>query len=231
MQIADVKTGIEMGPRSYQVHLAYHTTGLVNLFSRGVNDTTVTGVWQGNMAQPTDWHAQGSWRGDPRLADIAFVAGMPVVRQLDPADAQERGPVPNSLKAGSIDTLSAMIDLLREATLARRCDLSDRTFDGHRIIQFVSRTVGPETLGPYRGSWFTGSTLRCDFTGTPIAGMKTGDSADARPFRGSIWIASPVAGAPPIPVRMAFQTRWFGDAVMYLMQAQAAPGLLVAGAH
>jgi hypothetical protein len=33
---------------------------------------------------------------------------------------------------------------------------------------------------------------------------------------GTAWFASLVPGGPKIPVRIAFHTRWFGEATMYL---------------
>jgi hypothetical protein len=41
-------------------------------------------------------------------------------------------------------------------------------------------------------------------------------SRENKPLHGSAWLAQVVAGVPPLPVRMAFETRWFGDATMYL---------------
>jgi hypothetical protein len=35
-------------------------------------------------------------------------------------------------------------------------------------------------------------------------------------MHGSAWLAPVVAGGLRLPVRMAFETRWFGEATMYL---------------
>lgn len=56
-----------------------------------------------------------------------------------------------------------------------------------------------------------------------VAGFRLGDdhARDSRPLRGSAWLAPVVSGGPPLPVRMSFETRWFGDATMYLTAAGA----------
>jgi hypothetical protein len=229
LHVADVQTGFVLGPNTYQMHLAYHTTGLASLFAHGNSDSVANGIWYGNSVAPQRFLAEGSQKGNPRLTDIEFAGGMPVVRRLVPADANERQPVPEALKDGSVDMLSAMSDLMHIAARTGGCDRELRTYDGHRVLRLDSHTMGQEMLTPNHGSQFNGSALRCDFSSVPIAGAKIGDAADARPFRGSIWLASPFAAAPNMPVRMAFQTRWFGEAVMYLMSAQSASSTMMAG--
>ncbi|HET6606711.1 MAG TPA: DUF3108 domain-containing protein [Rhodopila sp.] len=228
LHVADVDTGYALGPQTYQMHLAYHTTGLVSLFRRGNNDSVVSGTWRGDFAVPQRFLAVGAWRGDPRYADIDFSSGMPVVRRLVPDDANQRQPVPPALENGSVDTLSAMADLMRMVARTGACNLSLRTYDGHRVLRFDARTMGQEMLGPYRGSEFTGPALRCDFTATPIAGVKIDDDPDGHVFRGSVWLASPIPAATSMPVRMALETRWFGEAVMYLMDVEPFPTRMVA---
>jgi hypothetical protein len=226
--VADVDTGVALGPKTYQMRMAYHTTGLVRLFSSGNNDSVVSGAWRGDFAAPQRSLSVGAWKGDPRYADIDFSNGVPIVHRLVPNDTNQRQPIPAELKDGSVDTLSAMADLMQMATRTGACDLSLRTYDGHRILRFDAHTAGHEMLGPYRGSEFNGSALRCDFTATPIAGVKIGDNPDGRVFRGSVWLASPIPAATLMPVRMAFETRWFGEAVMYLMSVEPSSSRLVA---
>src|SRR5271168_4600533 len=94
LHVANVQTGFDFGPETYQMQMAFHTTGLVSLFARGNNDSVVSGTWRGNSAAPQRLLTEGSFRGNPRLSDIDFSSGMPVVRRLVPEDANERQPVP-----------------------------------------------------------------------------------------------------------------------------------------
>lgn len=228
IHVADVAMAFDQDAAGYRMALGYHTTGLASLFSNGRNHLTVSGRWRGTRPLPHILSGHGSWRGDPRLVRIDYDSGAPVIEQLLPADTAQRLPVPPAMTVGAVDSLSALSALVHSVAAGGTCDMALRTFDGHRLIAFVSHTAGIEPLRARPTSPFNGPALRCDFTGTPIAGMKPGSAADARPLRGTVWIGRPVPGAPPLPVRMAFQTRWFGAAMMYLTTAGLDRGTVVA---
>lgn len=79
-------------------------------------------------------------------------------------------------------------------------------------------------------SSFYGRALRCDFAAQPLAGWNFTDGRvqDGKPLEGTAWLAELVPGAPPLPGRMAFGTRWFGDAVLYLQRVEQTPETLIA---
>jgi hypothetical protein len=231
LHVASAEADFRIGATDYQMKLDYHTTGVVGFFYRGHQMNTVSGAWNGMQPVPSRFFGEGVWRGASRIADIAYDHGKPVIRQLVPPNADEREPVPDSLQANSVDTLSALAELIRAVAATGRCELRVRTYDGRRETEIEAHTVGEETLERSERSGFGGKALRCDFAGRLIAGFKfDGDrETDGKPLHGTAWLASVVAGAPPVPVRMAFETRWFGYANMYLVSiAQAGDEKLAA---
>ena len=218
IHVATVDTGFSFGPWNYQMNMAWHTTGMVGLLFRGHQFDHVNGSWHGTDAAPSEFVGQGEWRGQQRLAEIGYQRGMPVIHQLEPPNVKEREQVPDSLQFDTIDTLSALAQLLHIVAETGRCDTMAHTYDGRRAVEIEAHTVGEETLEATNRSSFSGKALRCGFSGRLLAGFKFDDdrTRDSKPMHGSAWLAPVVAGGPPLPVRMAFETRWFGDAVMYL---------------
>ena len=216
--VAEVDSGFSFGPEGYRMNLGYHTTGVVALFVQGHQFDSVSGSWQGERAVPDRFVGTGRWHGEDRIAEIDYPHGQPAIRQLVPPNLGELEPVPESLQDNSIDALSALAQLIHTFKDTGRCETTVRTYDGRRAVEIEANTVGEETLAQTPRSSFAGKTLRCDFSGRLVAGFKLGDNrARAQtPMHGSAWLARVVAGAPPVPVRIAFQTRWFGDANMYL---------------
>ena len=56
-------------------------------------------------------------------------------------------------------------------------------------------------------------TFEVNYAGRPVIERSSG----------SAWMAPVLPGAPSLPVRIAFQTRWFGWATMYLTGATDRP--------
>jgi hypothetical protein len=221
LEVAKVVAGFGLGPYSYQMNLSYQTTGLVGLLNRGHQLSTVSGTWHGVQPVPAQFFGEGVWRGQHRIAQIDYAHGLPIVRQLVPPNEVERESVPDSLRENAIDTLSALMELIRNVGNSGRCETNVRTFDGRRATEITASTIGEEMLERTGRSSFVGLALRCDFAGRLLAGVKFGDDRDedSKTMHGSAWLAPPIAGAPRVPVRMTFETRWFGDATMYLTGA------------
>ena len=229
IHLAEVEAGIGIGPWSYQLSLAYHTTGMVGLFARGHQFDHVNGTWSGLRATPLRFVGEGTWRGIDRRVDIEYHDGKPVIRRLVPPNDAEREPVPDALQANTIDTLSALAELIKVVGATGRCETAVRTYDGRRASDIEAHTVGEEVLEPTARSSFAGTALRCDFSGRMLAGFMFGEDGEraGKPMHGSAWLAPLSAGGPPLPVRIAFETKWFGEATVYLTGTAPADDLKV----
>lgn len=223
--VAEMEVAFGVGRRNYEVRVAYHTTGVVSLFHHGHQVNTVVGTWDADRPRPQEFQSVGVWQGEDKVTLMDYLHGQPLVRRLIPSQEAEREPVPLSLQQNSVDSLSALALLMRQAADTGRCEASVRTFDGNRASDITARTVGEEMLPPNSYSIFSGEALHCDFLGRMLAGFLYVDSSayDRRPLHGSAWLARLVPDAPPIPVKMKFETHWFGEATMYLTQFGEAP--------
>lgn len=219
LRIAHLESGFDLGPRNYRMEVAYRTFGLVGFLFRGHQLSSVAGAWNGDNAAPGQYTGDGYWRGAVRRTILDYHNGRPSLREQTPSNADdEREEVPDAMLQGAIDTLSAMTELMRVASATGRCELSLRTYDGRRLTQLTARTVGYEELPATGRSVFSGRALRCDFSGQLLGGYRNSDGAveRGRARTSSAWLAQVVPGAPLLPVRIVFETPWFGDATMYL---------------
>jgi hypothetical protein len=221
IEVMQMQAHFGLGPWNYRIDLDYHTTGLVGMFYRGRQTNTVRGTWQDDQASPAEFAGVGVWRGHERRTLIDYDHGLPRVRELQPPQESEREPVPPELQLHTMDTLSALAQLMRRVEHDHTCETEVRTYDGRRVLDVIAHTGGPERLDPTGRSTFSGRTVRCDFEGRELAGFLFGedDAEHHTPLHGSAWLASPLPGTPALPVRISFQTRWFGLATMYLTSA------------
>lgn len=227
LHVAQVTATFRLGATSYAIQLAYHTTGLVSLFRHGHQMNRVVGVWDRGQPAPEQFSANGIWGGQDNATLIDYVHHQPVIESLVTPPQDKREPVPETLQENSIDSLSALALLIRRVQQTGSCEASVRTYDGRRASVISASTGGEEILGPSGLSMFSGKALRCNFVGQMVAGFLYRDK-DHTPLHGSAWLATLAPGDPPLPVRMDFQTRWFGEAHMYLRQLASAPPTEVA---
>jgi hypothetical protein len=227
IRVVRVQAFFGLGPWNYHIDLKYRTTGFIGLLYHGHQTNTVRGLWDDDHAAPAEFSAEGVWRGQRRRTLIDYNHGVPILEDLQPPQGTEREPVPPKLQLHTMDTLSALAQLMRKVELANSCETTVRTYDGRRVLEVVAHTAGQEKLEPNSRSIYSGTALRCDFEGSELAGFPLGedDSEHRKPLHGSAWFAPMLPGAPPLPVRIAFQTDWFGWATMFLTAATAdAPG-------
>jgi hypothetical protein len=213
-----------LGPDGYRVDVGYHTTGLFGMLMPARIDSFVQGVWAGGMPAPVRYASWGMVRGQERRATLDYVDGHPVVTTLEPSDDGEHERVPPALREG-FDSLSAMAYLVRRVAESGACDGDLRLFDGRRAMEITSRTGGTEKLAPDYRSEFSGEALRCNFVGRQLAGFSRDVDAKerTRTHESQAWLARVVPGEPALPVRISFETRFFGHATAFLTEVRTVP--------
>lgn len=218
LNVLTMDSTLDLQPGRYRMDIEFQTAGTVSLFNATRIATRTDGLFSGPRAAPTRMFSAGTLGGAPRKTSIEYQAGQPVIRELSPPNETERETVPADDQRNTIDTLSAMAQLVRQVNQTGKCEGSVRTFDGRRLSELRAWTIGTEALPPSGRSSFAGPALHCEFEGKLLAGYKNDEPRDRqqRPQRGGAWFAAVTPGGPQIPVRISFHTRWFGDAVMYI---------------
>lgn len=226
-RVLDLIVDLDLAPATYRVDMTLRTVGFFSAIVSGRTTTEVNGRWVGLSAAPDRYDSQGVWRGTPIRSVIDYMPEGPHVSALMPdPDPDERDKVPEALQVGTVDTLSGMAALVRQVAGIGGCEAHMRLFDGRRLSEVEAHTAGREELAATSRSSFQGSALRCDFQGRLLAGFPADeDRARAgRPKGGSAWFAPLAPGGPPLPVRIVFETRFFGHATMYLASTEQTSG-------
>jgi hypothetical protein len=218
-RVLDLQVAVDFGAGGYAVSADMRTLGLYNAFVGGDMRSDVRGTWTNGGAAPEHYDSEGRWNGERRQTEMIYAEGNPEIRVLTPPITHEREPVPPTLQDGTIDSLSAMVSLMHAVAQSGRCEGTVRMFDGRRLSLVTAHTAGMQTLQPTERSVFQGPALRCEFEGRLIAGFRFDDDRArvARPQHGIAWLAAP-SGGQPVPVRIQFETPFFGASTMYLTQ-------------
>lgn len=224
LHIAQVTVQASLTSSGYRIALHTETIGLFSLLKRGYSDSYAFGYFTPMGVAPQHFEFQSHWGGTLRQAAIDYRGGFPLVRLLIPDDTAERERIPREWLAGSIDNLSAVALLVHHLAHTGRCDGESRTFEGRMYFVISARTVGETILTTTARSPYAGAALRCDFEGRALAGfLRSQEREEAEQSqRGSAWFATVLPNLPPVPIRLAFEMHWAGDAVFYLTTLQQA---------
>jgi hypothetical protein len=224
---------ITLTPGGYQAHVTFHTAGLIGMVVHSDNDSEATGSFAGGTAHPQLFVGSGHLRGTSRATRIEYQDGNPVVRVISPPVEQERTPIPPADTAHTIDTLSALALLIRQVGETGTCAGSATTFDGRRLAIQSVHDSGQETLPQTNKSIFAGPALRCDFDGRQLGGFVRNEDEDAlrKPRHGTAWFANLVPGAPPVPVKVAFENKILGQVTLYLTSVEGGAAVASASAR
>ena len=225
-------TSVDLGPDGYRVKFAFQTAGLFSAFVHGQNESLAEGRWEGADAVPERYVSTGLWSGEKWQTLISYADQEPFVRTLTPPREPDRDAVTPEEARQSIDSLSAMALLVHRVQQNGRCDGTASLYDGRRLMRLTARTVGTELVPRSSRSPYYGNAERCDFEGLLIGGIEHDkeEASTRRPKRGSAWFAVAAPGMPPLPIRMDFETIWFGTASMYLTNLRPRKAALAAGA-
>jgi hypothetical protein len=206
---------------AYRLALRFHTTGIAALFVGDSLEEHTAGRFENEQPAPTQYSSNGHLHGQDRIVDLTWRLGSPIVTSITPQNRTEREDVPAALLAHTVDPLDAIVLLMHQVNRTGRCEGSSRAYDGRRLQLLEARTAGEEIVPATGRSNFAGPALRCDFTDKTLAGFRTGSGRDddLREHHGTIWLGKVFPGAERLPVRASVETRWLGDAVIYLDSA------------
>jgi hypothetical protein len=143
--------------------------------------------------------------------------------ELEPPNEADREPVPEALRHGTVDALSAVAKLTRTVAATGRCDAAAAVYDGRRRADYTARTEGMQLLPP-EGA-FGGEALRCGFESRLRAGWRTEREAEwaRQPQPATAWFGRPLPGRQAIPVRIEMPSRWLGTVRVVLQAVEPLP--------
>lgn len=209
LTVMRIEARIALDERGYRVRLASQTVGLARQLVSGAQQTVSEGRWQGMHPLPLRYRMENSWRGTHRTASLDWpVPGGPPVLAVHPQeDEDEREPVPAEQQAGTMDGLSTLAFLSRMIQQDRACDGAAAAYDGRRRTEYRVHTAGWNRLEPGGEP-----AVRCELEIRTVAGFRrdADREAEMRPRTGTVWMGTPFAGFPPVPLRIEVPSRWFG---------------------
>ena len=200
-----LRLDIQMAPDRYRIVADMETRGLVGFVyswrHRGVTEGTI----EDGVLRPTQYRATSDAGGTIKTARLVYGRDGTVTATADPATEEGRDPVPLDLTRGSVDILTAVLNVTRRMDETGRCEGAVPVYDGRRRYDLVFAEGGAD-----RSNVLTVSAVRrCQASMRRLAGfLKTlspwddGDEARAA----AISVATLRDDMPVVPVRLDLAT-------------------------
>ncbi|TCZ53944.1 DUF3108 domain-containing protein [Roseicella aquatilis] len=224
LRVMEVEVRFELDGSRYRLRVHTRNTGLAGMLTQSEQVTVAEGAWRGAEPVPARYRAEGQGRSGPRRTALDWpTPTRPVLRALEPPIEPDREPVPEGLRANTVDALSALAKLTRTVARTGRCDASAAVYDGRRRADYTARTEGVQDLP--RDGLHAGPALRCAFESRLLAGQRSEREADwaRKPQQATAWLARPLPGREAIPVRIEMPSRWFGTIRAVLAEVTPLP--------
>ncbi len=140
---------VESDNRSYSVGAVLRTTGLASMFKKIDYQAMVEGRQVRGRFVPDRFSEQAVDGGDNSSGSIAYVNGAPTNVQSSPPKPVGTPRAPLNKQAGTVDPLTAVFVIVRDANKDELCDQDYAVFDGVRRTRILLNVPRKEDDGVY----------------------------------------------------------------------------------
>ncbi|HEU0118726.1 MAG TPA: DUF3108 domain-containing protein [Alphaproteobacteria bacterium] len=160
---------------------------------------------------PLEFYSRDVWKGKPKVTKLHFKKD-DVVPEFDPPSHDEnREIVTQDQRHGSLDPVTALLQMLAHVAVNHDCNVTVPVFDGKRRFDVTGADDGDEEINEADYGIFKGDARTCDAGFKMISGewndrkpakfwQKSDTEAGREPFH--IWLGSVSPELPEMAVRM-----------------------------
>jgi len=200
-----LQVSVDQSSGRYSLAVDAETRSLVDLFVDFRSRLEARGRIAGDRLFPEAMRAETHRRGVDLHTRVDYGADGAVTAEATPPPASPVTPVSPAQMRGSVDQLTAYLELAHHLGAHGSCALALAVFDGRRRYNLSFADLPPEAL-----SGFAGPTQLCRMWRYRIAGFPPDCGGDQPTDQGKLWFARLIPGDVLVPVRMEFGSE-FGN--------------------
>jgi hypothetical protein len=215
---------LDLGRDRYSAGVEAKGGRLVDLLSRWSYKASADGrVENGVQVSPEEFRSFRNLRKRKHALNMDYdKVGNVAVKAEPPQSELAANAVAPEFRPNTLDPVSAMVGVIAAGNTSG-CSGTFPVFDGRRRYDVVVTSNGIDTLQKSSRNMHAGEAEKCTILLHPVAGFERDrDKEDF--FRYGVdrtataWFAKPLAGGPPVPVRIQVDLEWV-SVVMNLVEA------------
>jgi len=221
LYVMRIDADLRRRPAAYRIAMSAETDGLIGWLFPYRLETRTRGQAGAKGLVPQRFEIAARERGETSERTIVYRGDGSLAVTRRPPDPPGSDAPPASALRGSVDPASALLALAERFAQGGRCTGRIAVYDGRRRYDLALADLGAETLRKSRYNLYAGPARRCRVTVLRLAGFRSDGSRLGRmPDRIDVWLAPPLPGVPPLPVRLEGESS-FGSLVVHLVAAEA----------
>jgi hypothetical protein len=203
LRLIEARVTLDFKPDRYEIVGSGIALGPLAWMSDWKGSARTVGRIDGGRLLPELHENSGNWRGEGRHAMLKYL-GLDNIKVLadPPPDPAKVTAVPPEAIPGTVDPLSATLNMLANVARTGSCAGTARIFDGRRRYDLEVTDRGTTTLPADRPWDFRGPARECAMKSKPIGGFWRDEDPPSDEDR-VIWLA-PLDQGLWIPVRLEF---------------------------
>lgn len=196
------------GAGRYRLDFTAETEGIANWVFRNHTVASSDGRLRDGQPAPDDY-ASSAEGTKPHFSRLTYRPGGAIAIEASALPPEERDatPVPPEAVPGTLDPLTGMLVLTRGVASAG-CAGTVPIFDGHRRYDLELRPTGPDAPKRSDETRYAGPVAACALHMTRIAGYSPDRTKYLSGDDATLWLAPVLEGEQPVPVEIAFHSRW-----------------------
>ena len=224
LHVFSFEAEVDLSPARYETALALRSDGWLAWLWTFSLAAEVRGQAGPEGLAPRRFRTESEWRDSARWVEISYdAAGRPTAEAEPPPEEDDRDPVPEADRIGTVDPITAALGLVDRLMRTDSCDGQAEIFDGRRSFAASATDLGAQSLTTSDVAPYGGSAVACRLSIVPVKGFWKNPDYPPKPQELTVFLRSVVPNGPPVPVRIEADTR-FGGIRGHLISAQPAGG-------
>ncbi|MCC6597543.1 MAG: DUF3108 domain-containing protein [Alphaproteobacteria bacterium] len=188
--------------------------------------------------RPEQHKSTAYWRDEIDIKDYRYKKDGHFISltSIDEKGKSEERDLSPEVTDGTVDTLSATLQVLAAFNKTGKCEGESDVFDGKRRFRQIFRHTGEAQMEPTKYNIFKGKAAECTVEVVPVTGewskkprgwLSIQEQGRERGMMPTLWIAQLHENGPAVPVKIRVKTA-YGTLFMHLAEYQSGDQLVVA---
>ncbi|MCB9982824.1 MAG: DUF3108 domain-containing protein [Rhodospirillales bacterium] len=195
-------------------------------------------VFKDNKFQPQKHQSTAAWREEKDIKEYLYNkdGSFKSLRVTDEHSENELREIPDEVTNGTVDALTATLQVLESYNNDKTCAGESEVFDGKRRFKQIFKHQKVVTLTESKYNIYGGPAAECTVEVVPVNGewhkkprgwMSIQEQGREKGTMPTVWIAQIAQDGPAVPVKIRVKTA-YGTLFMHLAEYKSADTILIA---